>query len=61
LGGALLRDLVRREPAVTVGDDVLFNHDAGQQITLENQRYIILHEHEVIAVVVPEEEPCLTN
>lgn len=50
----LLRDLVRREPVVAVGDDVLFNHDAGQLITLENQSYIILREAELLAVVEPE-------
>lgn len=58
---ALLRDLVRKEPGVAVGDDVLFNHDAGQSITLENHRYIILHEHELLAVVEPEEELCPTT
>lgn len=57
----LVRDLVRKEPAVSVGDDVLFNHDAGQQLTLDNQRYIILHETELIAVVEPEKELCPTN
>lgn len=58
---ALLRTLVCRVPAVNIGDDVLFNHDAGQQLTLDNQRYIILHEHELIAVVEPEKELCPTN
>lgn len=52
----MLRDLVRRQPAVLVGDDVLFNHDAGQQLTLGDQTYIILHEHELLAVVEPEKE-----
>lgn len=50
----LLRDLVRREPCVSVGDDVLFARDAGQQITIEDETYIIVREHELLAVI-PEE------
>ena len=50
----LLRDLVRREPAVSIGADVLFSHDAGQDITLDDDRYILMEEKEVLAVVEPE-------
>ena len=50
----LLCDLVRRQPCVTVNDDVLFSHDAGQQVRLENDTYIICREHELLAVVSPE-------
>lgn len=48
---AMLRDLVRRQPAVQLDDDVLFSHDAGQQITLGGETYVILHEAELLAVV----------
>lgn len=51
---ALLRDLVRRKPCVSVDDDVLFSHDAGQQITIEAETYVILHEDELLAVVTEE-------
>lgn len=52
----MLRDLVRRQPSVCVGDDVLFSHDAGQQITLDGETYILLRESELLAVVEPEKE-----
>lgn len=51
---ALLRDLVRRQPAVAVGDDVLFSHDAGQETTIDGETYIIMREDELLAVVEPE-------
>ena len=50
----LLRDLVRRHPCVSVGDDVLFSHDAGQELTLDGETFVILHETDLLAVVVPE-------
>jgi co-chaperonin GroES (HSP10) len=50
----LLRDLVRRQPCVSVGDDVLFSHDAGQETVIDNETYIILREAELLAVVEPE-------
>lgn len=53
----LLMDLVRKQPAVVVGDDVLFSHDAGQELTLDEGTYVILHEHELIAVIEPEPTP----
>lgn len=52
----LLHDLVRRQPAVMVDDDVLFSHDAGQQITLIDETYVLLQEDELLAVVEPERE-----
>ena len=48
----MLRDLVRREPAVSIGDDVLFSHDAGQLIELEQETFVILQESELLGVVV---------
>ena len=50
----MLRDLVRKQPCVRIGDDVLFNHDVGQLITLDEGAYVILHERELLAVVEPE-------
>lgn len=50
----LLRDLVRRHPCCRVGDDILFSHDAGQELTLDGETYIILHESELLAIVEPE-------
>ena len=51
----LLRDLVRRQPCVSVWDDVLFSHDAGQELTLDGETFVILHETDLLAVVVPED------
>lgn len=50
----LLRDLVRRTPCVRVGDDVLFSSAAGQDIVIDGDTYVIMHEHELCAVVIPE-------
>ena len=50
----MLRDLVRVQPSVAVGDDVLFSHDAGQQITLDDDTYVLLQDGELLAVVEPE-------
>lgn len=47
----LLRDLTGREPAVKPGDDVLFAAQSGQDVTIAENRYIILREHELLAVI----------
>ena len=52
----MLRDLVRKQPAVLVGDDVLFSHDAGQEITLDGETYVLMREDELLAVIEPEKE-----
>ena len=52
----LLRDLVRKQPIVTIGDDVLFSHDAGQEITLDGETYLLMREDELLAVIEPEKE-----
>lgn len=57
-GARMLHDLVRRVPCVSVGDDVIYSRDAGQEITIETETYVILHEHELLGVVAP--EPNLT-
>lgn len=51
---AMLRDLVRREPCVQVGDDVIYSHDAGQNITIDHETYVMLHEAELLGVLEPE-------
>lgn len=51
----LLENLVAREPAVAIGDDVLFSHDAGQEVTIENETFLILKESELMAVVETKE------
>ena len=48
---ALLTDLVRRQACVSIGDDVLFSHDAGQLIELEQETFVILQESELLGVV----------
>ena len=50
----LLRDLVRHQPCVAVGEDVLFSHDAGQETVIDGETYVILREHELLAVVISE-------
>jgi len=49
----LLRDLVRREPVVKPGDDVLFSWQAGQEIFLhdDDTRYLIVREDDLLAVI----------
>lgn len=49
--GDTLRHLVHREPSVAIGDDVLFPHDAGQEMVIERQTYVLLREQELLAVV----------
>ena len=52
-GASLLRDLVRMVPSVSPGEDVLFSHDAGQQITLDDDTYLLLRDEELLAVIEP--------
>lgn len=47
----MLGGLVCREPSVAIGDDVLFPHDAGQDVVIGDQTYILMKEHELLAVV----------
>jgi co-chaperonin GroES (HSP10) len=49
----LLRDLVRREPVVKAGDEVIFSWQAGQEIFLhdEDERYLLLREDDLLAVI----------
>ena len=47
----LLRQVVQREPSVTVGDDVLFSGDAGQEVTVAGETFVIATEADLLAVV----------
>lgn len=49
----LLGDLVWREPCVSIGDDVLFSYDSGQEIQIAHDTFIILKEDELLGVVDP--------
>jgi co-chaperonin GroES (HSP10) len=52
----LLRDLVRREPCVKVGERVVVSWAGGQNLTVDEgepdmQRYIVISEEQILAVV----------
>jgi chaperonin GroES len=47
----MLRDVTRREPSVKVGDDVLFSWTVGQEITVDDERYLLMRETDILAVV----------
>lgn len=52
-GASLLRDLVRKEPEVAVGDYVVFSYTAGQEIWVEDgqERYLLMRESDILCVV----------
>jgi co-chaperonin GroES (HSP10) len=47
----MLRDVTRREPSVKVGDDVLFSWTVGQEITVDDERYLLMREGDILAVL----------
>lgn len=49
----LLRDLVRKEPSVAVGDYVVFSWTSGQEIWVEDgeERYLLMRESDILCVV----------
>jgi chaperonin GroES len=49
----LLRDLVRKEPSVKVGDTVLFSWASGQEITVDDgkETYLLMRESDLLAVL----------
>ena len=50
-----MRDLVRKQPVVTIGDDVLFSHEAGQEVTLDGaETLLLIKEDELLAVIESE-------
>lgn len=48
---ALLRELVWREPQVKFGDYVLFSWQSGQEFIMDHERFLIMHEDDILAVV----------
>lgn len=42
-------------PSVAVGDTVLFGYDAGQEITMDEARYFLIRDTDLIAVLTHEE------
>jgi len=47
----LLRALVAREPLVKVGDFVLFSWQSGQELVVDGERYLLLPEDDLLAVL----------
>lgn len=47
----LLRDLTGREPEVAVGDRVLFSRASGQEIHIDDTRYFVMREADLIAIL----------
>lgn len=47
----LLRDLTGREPVVSVGDRVIFSRVAGQDIQIDDVRYVLMREADLLAVL----------
>jgi len=39
------------EPSVKVGDTVLFGYDAGQQVTIDDERYLLMREDDLLCVL----------
>jgi co-chaperonin GroES (HSP10) len=52
----LLRELTGREPEVNVGDRVLFGLSAGQEVRIEDTRYFLMNETDLLAVIPPDTE-----
>lgn len=49
--GYVLNDGEIRELTVKVGDEVLFDKYAGQEVAFEGNDYLALHEKDIVAVV----------
>ncbi len=52
----LLRELTGREPEVSVGDRVVFGLSAGQEIRIDETRYFLMNETDLLAVVSAEDD-----
>lgn len=39
------------EPSVKVGDTVLFGYDAGQEVAIDSERYLLIRDTDLIAVL----------
>ena|ERR1051326_5147683 len=40
-----------RDPSVRVGDTVAFAYDAGQELTLDGDRYLLIRDADLVAVL----------
>ncbi|MGO2968981.1 MAG: co-chaperone GroES [Leuconostoc falkenbergense] len=49
--GYVLNDGTIRDLTVKVGDEVLFDKYAGQEVSFEGQDYLSLHEKDIVAIV----------
>jgi len=49
--GKLLENGTRIEPAVKVGDRVLFGKYSGTEIKLDDQEYLIMREDEILGIL----------
>lgn len=47
----LLRQATARDPLVKVGDYVVFSWIAGQEIVIEDERYLLMREADILCVV----------
>ena len=47
----MLRDLTGREPELKVGDRVVFSPYVGQEIVIGEERYLVMREADVLAVL----------
>ena len=50
-GGTVTDEGDRRPPDVKDGDLILFGKYAGQEVTLEGEKYLIMRETDVLAVM----------
>ncbi|GAB6164092.1 co-chaperone GroES [Thermostilla marina] len=49
--GRLLPDGSRAEPQVCEGDRVIFNHYAGSEVQLGDEKVLVMSEGEILAVI----------
>ena len=49
--GKLLDDGKRAAPSVKKGDEVYYGKYSGTEITIDGEKYVILHETDVLAVI----------
>ena len=47
----MLRDLTGREPELAVGDRVVFSPFVGQEVRINEERYLVMREADVLAVL----------
>lgn len=42
---------VFHQPSVKVGDTVIFGYDAGQEVRIDDERYLLIRDEDLIAVL----------